>query len=116
MGNSGVKTEADSHHGRLGWMRLTGENILPEICFVSSKSDMDSYQKNKFLLAKDIADVLIEFASDKVNIPTVSKTHTVVSGDTLSKIATKYATTVSNIKTLNDLKSDNIKISQVLKV
>jgi N-acetylmuramoyl-L-alanine amidase len=117
MGIPGVKTEAESHHGRLGWMRLTGENILPEICFISSKSDMDSYQNNKLLLAKDIADVLIEFASDKTSDkqPT-SKTHTVVSGDTLSKIAIKYGTTVNNIRTLNNLKNDNIKIGQVLKV
>ncbi len=43
-------------------------------------------------------------------------THTVKSGDTLSGIATKYGTTVANIKKLNGLTSNNIKIGQKLKV
>ncbi len=43
-------------------------------------------------------------------------THTVKSGDTLSGIATKYGTTVANIKKLNELTSNNIKIGQKLKV
>jgi LysM repeat protein/GH25 family lysozyme M1 (1,4-beta-N-acetylmuramidase) len=40
----------------------------------------------------------------------------VVSGDTLSEIAVKYGTTVANIKSLNGLASDLIKIDQVLRV
>ena len=56
-GFSGVKTEAESHHGRLGWMRLTGENVLMEICFISNPNDMRSYQENKVQLASDIANV-----------------------------------------------------------
>jgi LysM repeat protein len=42
--------------------------------------------------------------------------HKVQSGDYLGKIATKYNTTVSQIKALNGLKSDNISVGQVLKV
>ena len=42
--------------------------------------------------------------------------HTVRSGDTLSGIATKYGTTVSRIKELNGLTSNNIKVGQRLKV
>ena len=57
-GTNGVKTEADSHHGRLGWMRLNGENILIEMCFISNLSDMQKYQKNKISLAKNIAIIL----------------------------------------------------------
>lgn len=57
-GTNGVKTEADSHHGRLGWMRLTGENILIEMCFISNAQDMDKYQKNKNKLAKNLAVIL----------------------------------------------------------
>lgn len=57
-GTNGVKTEADSHHGRLGWMRLTGENILIEMCFISNASDMDKYQKNKNKLARNLAVIL----------------------------------------------------------
>lgn len=117
----GVKTEAESHHGRLGWMRLTGENILPEICFISNKSDMESYQKNKQCLAKDIANVLVEFASDgntkAIELPTNQiKTHSVVSGDTLSRIALRYGTTVDSLRKLNNLNNDIIRVGQVLKV
>ena len=54
-GYNGVKTEAESHHGSLGWMRLTGENILLEICFITNASDMEKYQKNKLSLAKQLA-------------------------------------------------------------
>jgi N-acetylmuramoyl-L-alanine amidase len=118
-GLAGVKTEAESHHGRLGWMRLTGENILPEICFISNKSDMESYQKNKVALAKDIAMVLLDFAREEKDVPPTNsndRTHTVVSGDSLSRIAQRYGTTVPIIRALNDLKSDVIKVGQVLKV
>lgn len=57
-GTNGVKTEADSHHGRLGWMRLNGENILIEMCFISNPSDMQKYQNNKNKLARNLAVIL----------------------------------------------------------
>ena len=108
-GLAGVKTEAESHHGRLGWMRLTGENV-------SSKSDMESYQKNKSTIAKKIAKILYDYANDN-GIPQIigtTKTYKVKSGDTLSKIAVQYKTSVNEIKRLNNLTSDTIKINQVL--
>ena len=45
-----------------------------------------------------------------------SLTHKVRSGDTLGAIAIKYGTTVDAIKKLNNLKSDNIDVGQVLKI
>jgi LysM repeat protein len=45
-----------------------------------------------------------------------ASTHTVQKGDTLSKIAVKYQTTVPTIKDLNGLKSDMIYVNQVLQV
>jgi len=115
-GLAGVKTEAESHHGRLGWMRLTGENVLIEMCFISSKSDMESYQKNKSTIAKKIAKILYDYANDNGLPQTIAttKTYKVKSGDTLSKIAVDNNTSVSEIKRLNNLTSDTIKINQVL--
>lgn len=45
-----------------------------------------------------------------------AKTYTVVAGDTLGAIATKFKTTVATLKTLNSLTSDIIRIGQVLKL
>ena len=42
--------------------------------------------------------------------------YTVKSGDTLSRIAVKYHTTVANIKKWNSLRSDMIRPGQKLKV
>lgn len=44
------------------------------------------------------------------------KTYKVVKGDTLSKLAVKFNTTVANLKALNGLKSDTIYVGQTLKV
>ena len=47
---------------------------------------------------------------------TAGTTYKVVSGDTLSRIAVKYGTTVAKLKELNGLSSDLIRVGQVLKV
>lgn len=56
--NRGVKTEDQSHRGSLGWMRLAGHNILPELCFISNKSDINLYDANKELLANRYAKII----------------------------------------------------------
>lgn len=110
----GVKSEADSHHGRLGFMRLTGENVLLEVCFISNKSDMESYRKNRFILGKKIAETLYNFAQE--NKTTTEKIHIVQKGDSLSKIVTLYKTTITKLKTDNNLQTDVIQIGQKLKI
>lgn len=110
-GNNGVRTEAESHHGRLGWMRLNGENILLEVCFISNESDMIKYQKNKKILALNIAKILYEYSQENTN-----NTYIIQKGDTLTKIAKEQNTTVAKLIALNQLTSSNsIKIGQVLK-
>jgi N-acetylmuramoyl-L-alanine amidase len=121
-GRPGVRSERESHHGSLGWMRLTGENVLMEIGFISNTNDMRQYQLNKHTLAKQIAQTLFNFANDRKTIPGKTNnepqriTHTVVSGDTLSGIARRYNTTVANLRTLNNLTSDVIRIGQILRI
>ncbi|MET3317770.1 UNVERIFIED_ORG: peptidoglycan endopeptidase LytE [Peribacillus simplex] len=46
--------------------------------------------------------------------PALASTYTVKSGDTLSKIAQKHNTTVKDLKLLNNLKTDLLKINQKL--
>lgn len=111
-GRKGVKTEADSHHGRLGWMRLTGENILMEICFITNKKDMESYQANKYILAKKIAKVLFDYANTDNKVSDVY--YIVVKGDSLWKISKKFNISVSRLKSLNNLTSNTIYIDQKL--
>jgi N-acetylmuramoyl-L-alanine amidase len=56
----GVKLEKESARGSLGWMRLTGENVLLEVCFISNKEEMENYQNKKHYLAKVIAYTLFK--------------------------------------------------------
>lgn len=58
--NRGVKT--DVQLGRtLGFFRIPGHNILPELVFLSNKEDMEKYQKYKFALAKEMAKVIKKY-------------------------------------------------------
>jgi N-acetylmuramoyl-L-alanine amidase len=58
--NRGVKT--DQQLGRtLGFFRLAGHNILPEIVFLSNKEDMGKYQKYKLTLTKELAKVIKKY-------------------------------------------------------
>ncbi|WP_368930550.1 C40 family peptidase [Bacillus pumilus] len=52
----------------------------------------------------------------KVKAASMAATHKVVKGDTLSKIGKKYGMTVKELKSLNKLKTNLIKIGQKLKV
>lgn len=116
-GYEGVKSETSSQHKRLGWMKLLGNNVLYEICFISNDGDFAKYQKNKRDLAYEIAVDISEFAIREVEEKQEKEmTHTVVGGDTLSKLANTYGTTVSKLKTDNNLKSDMIYVGQKLVV
>lgn len=61
QGHKGVKTELESHHGRLGWMTLTGENILIEMCFISNTGDMTSYFENEDKLVEAHAQTIFKY-------------------------------------------------------
>lgn len=53
--NRGVKTESQSSHKRLGFMRPNCMNILIEVCFITNTSDLFKYQHNKQTLAITLA-------------------------------------------------------------
>lgn len=57
----GVKTESQSHRGKLGFMRGEGIRSLVEICFISNCGDVDKWFENKELLAKEYARILIKY-------------------------------------------------------
>ena len=48
--------------------------------------------------------------------PRLMKRYSVRSGDTLSEIAHRYGTTVSRIKQLNRLRSNQIRVGQILNI
>lgn len=58
----------------------------------------------------------LESSPGKPIAPSASRKYTVKSGDTLSGIAGKYHTTVSKLKSFNGLKSDVIRVGQVLRI
>jgi N-acetylmuramoyl-L-alanine amidase len=116
-GLRGVKTELESHHGRLGWMRLTGENILLEICFISNPNDMAKYQANKQLLAAAHARTIARFArgADSVVRPQ-SIVHTVRQGETLFSIGRQHGVTPGEIASKNGIVNNNIRVGQTLRI
>lgn len=62
MANRGGKDESMSHRGRLAILHTAaGTAVLPEICFISNKTDMEKYQKNKNAIAASIATLLIKY-------------------------------------------------------
>lgn len=61
-GRVGVKSESESARKSLGWFRFTGQQILPEICFISNKGEMDTYTERRDLLAREIAVFLADMA------------------------------------------------------
>jgi N-acetylmuramoyl-L-alanine amidase len=59
--NRGVKSESESHRGRLGLMREQGTVSLIELCFIDNKADLDKWFANYGKLAKAYADILIKY-------------------------------------------------------
>lgn len=55
----GVKDESDSNRGKLGWMRLTGYNILIEVEFLSNPAAMKVRDEKKREMWKLVASYLV---------------------------------------------------------
>lgn len=63
--NRGVWPESKTARGRLGLMRESGMNVLIEVCFITNRSDLAAYEKNKAAYAAYVASVLKRY-DDKV--------------------------------------------------
>jgi len=59
--NRGVKSEAESHRGRLGLMKEEGIICLLELGFIDNPNDMKSFFENQERLAQWIASIVIKF-------------------------------------------------------
>ncbi len=58
---AGVKREDESQHHRLGFMVPKCENILLETCFISNAFEMDIYYNSRAVIAKKIAEFLLQY-------------------------------------------------------
>ena len=94
------------------------EAVLVEYGFVDSKKDYVSQIKNNYKsMAEAVIKAICEQKGIKYKSPgTISNTHIVKKGDTLWDLAKKYNTSVSELKKINNLKSDILKIGYELKL
>lgn len=89
------------------WKPYTGVNPHRHHAHISVVGDPKLYDSRK--------DWQIAGLLPDIEMP-ISKTHTVVSGDNLWNLGSKYQMSVSRLKSLNKLESDIIKVGQILKI
>ena len=94
------------------------ESLIVEYGFIDNENDVD-FIKNNY---KELAEAVIKSVLEYKNIPyeapekiTTDK-YKVVVGDTLYSIANKLDTTVNELKKLNNLSNNILKIGQILNV
>lgn len=138
-GDEGWKSDSSGQHHRLGFCEAGG--LIVEVGFISNKGDMDAYTGN-FEAMCDAVAVAIGSAAVPAGGNSSSLTenaggvvppagsvgdtnsaakppidvHTVVSGDNLWTLASKYQISVSELMHINGLKSDRILPGQRLKI
>ena len=83
---------------------------------VDNSEDLDKLINNKEELAEAVVIALAEYLNLSYTPTLGSNYYQVVSGDSLYSIAKKYNTTVSELKNLNNLVSNNLSIGQILKI
>ena len=98
--------------------RNTGNTqpLIVEYGFLDSSGDDVSQLKNNW---KNLAEAVVKSIAEYTNTPydqTSGNTYIVKSGDTLWSIAKKYNITVDELKSLNNLTTNTLKIGQILKI
>lgn len=61
--NRGAKAEGSGQHSRLAFVQAGG--IILELFFLSNPSDLKAYLDKKWLVARAVADVLLEVANER---------------------------------------------------
>lgn len=99
--------------------RNTGntEPVIVEYGFIDNPTDLAKIQNNYRKYVDAVVDaVIVTKRGETITANPLEGTYVVKSGDSLYKIANQYATTVNELKALNNLTTNNLQIGQVLKV
>lgn len=93
------------------------ETVIVEYGFIDSPGDdVEQIKRNYKEYAEAVVRAVADYKGIKYTAPLGSDYYTVKKGDTLWDIASKYGTTVSKLKSLNNLKSNVLQVGQTLKV
>lgn len=98
---------------------LPMQSLLVEYGFIDNVADQQKLKNNLTDYVEGVVKAIAEYGGYTYTPPGTSieeNTYTVVKGDTLSQIASRFNTTVAELKRLNNLTSDLISIGQVLKI
>ena len=64
-GTKGWISESDSARGRLGYIQKGG--LILEVCFISNEKELKAFEDKFWLVAKEVANVLLKYVGVEVN-------------------------------------------------